>query len=98
MTTQAVFVVDSAYRRFLFVAAALAVLTLPVAAQAQGVIKGAEQGAADGSRKGNRAAGPVGGAVGGAVGAGVGGVVGGVNGVLGIDNKPRKKSKPKTGN
>jgi hypothetical protein len=96
MTTPAVFVFDTASRRFLFVAAALAALALPMAAHAQGVIKGAEQGAADGSRKGNKAAGPVGGAVGGAVGAGVGGVVGGVNGVLGIDNKPRKKSKPKT--
>jgi hypothetical protein len=58
----------------------LAVLALPAAAQAQGIVRGAEQGAA----VGNRAAGPVGGAVGGAVGGVAGGVVGGVKGVLGV--------------
>jgi hypothetical protein len=42
----------------------LAVLAMPLAAQAQGVVRGAEEGAA----AGNRAAGPVGGAVGGIVG------------------------------
>ncbi|MBZ6075737.1 hypothetical protein [Microvirga puerhi] len=57
-----------------------AVLSMPAAAQAQGIVRGAEQGAA----VGNRAAGPVGGAVGGAVGGVTGGVVGGVKGVLGI--------------
>lgn len=87
MKTQALFMINPAYRRFAFVAAALALLTLPIAAHAQGVIRGMEGGARDGVHRGNRAAGPVGGAVGGAVGAGVGGVVGGVNGVLGIDNR-----------
>jgi hypothetical protein len=58
----------------------LAVLSMPAAVQAQGIVRGAEQGAA----VGNRAAGPVGGAVGGAVGGVAGGVVGGVKGVLGI--------------
>jgi gas vesicle protein len=56
-----------------------AVLSLPLVAQAQGIVRGAEEGAA----AGNRAAGPVGGAVGGAV----GGVVGGVEGVLGIPQR-----------
>nr|WP_262298068.1 hypothetical protein [Microvirga sp. HBU67692] len=54
----------------------LAVLALPAAVQAQGIVRGAEQGAA----VGNRAACPVGGAVGGVT----GGVVGGVKGILGI--------------
>jgi hypothetical protein len=69
--------------RFHFVMAAgiAAVLSLPVVAQAQGIVRGAEEGAAEG----NRAAGPVGGAVGGAV----GGVVGGVEGVLGIPQRHR---------
>ncbi|MBB5054803.1 hypothetical protein HNQ36_004810 [Afipia massiliensis] len=87
MKTEALFMFNSAHRRFTFVAAALAILALPIAAHAQGVIRGMEGGANEGVRKGNRAAGPVGGAVGGAVGAGVGGIVGGVNGVLGIDNR-----------
>jgi hypothetical protein len=87
MKTEALFMFNSAHRRLTFVAAALAVLALPIAAHAQGVIRGMEGGANEGIRKGNRAAGPVGGAVGGAVGAGVGGIVGGVNGVLGIDNR-----------
>ncbi|THD48531.1 MAG: hypothetical protein E8A46_21920 [Bradyrhizobium sp.] len=56
-----------------------AVLSLPLVAQAQGIVRGAEEGAAEG----NRAAGPVGGAVGGAV----GGIVGGVEGVLGIPQR-----------
>jgi hypothetical protein len=87
MKTAALFILTPAYRRFTFAAVALAILALPVAAHAQGVIRGMEGGANEGVRKGNRAAGPVGGAVGGAVGAGVGGIVGGVNGVLGIDNR-----------
>jgi hypothetical protein len=60
--------------------AALAV-ALPLAANAQGVVGGAERGAA----AGGAAAGPVGAAVGGAVGA----VTGGVAGVLGVDERPR---------
>jgi hypothetical protein len=87
MKTEALFRFTAAHRRFTFAAAALAVLALPIAAHAQGVIRGMEGGANEGAYRGNRAAGPVGGAVGGAVGAGVGGIVGGVNGVLGIDNR-----------
>ena len=56
--------------------ATLAVLAIPVAADAQGLVGGAEQG----YRAGDNALGPVGGIVGGAVGAGVGTV----NGALGI--------------
>ena len=58
----------------------LAVLALPVAAQAQGV----PGGAAHGFQEGNRIAGPVGAVVGTAV----GGVIGGVEGVLGINQRP----------
>ena len=64
---------------FLMAASVAAVLSLPLVAQAQGIVRGAEEGAAEG----NRAAGPVGGAVGGAV----GGIVGGVEGVLGIPQR-----------
>lgn len=53
----------------------------PLAADAQGIVGGAENGA----EQGNRQAGPVGAVVGGAVGA----VTGGVNGLLGIDQRPR---------
>jgi len=57
--------------RLLFAAAAilLALLSLPQAGHAQGIVRGAQEG----SYEGNRIAGPVGGVVGGAVGAGVGG-------------------------
>ena len=65
-------------------AAALALLTIPHFAHAQGIVGGAREG----SYEGNRAAGPVGGLVGGAIGAGVGGAVGGVKGVLGIPDGP----------
>jgi gas vesicle protein len=65
--------------RFVMAAGIAAVLSLPLVAQAQGIVRGAEEGAAEG----NRAAGPVGGAVGGAV----GGIVGGVEGVLGIPQR-----------
>ena len=58
------------------ICAALMLAAAPVAAQAQGLVGGAEQG----YRAGDRALGPVGGVVGGAVGAGVGTV----NGALGI--------------
>ncbi|WP_271669336.1 hypothetical protein [Bradyrhizobium sp. CCBAU 51627] len=66
----------------LFAAAAvlLALLSLPHASHAQGIVRGAQEG----SYEGNRIAGPVGGAVGGVVGAGVGGAVGAVEGVFGI--------------
>jgi hypothetical protein len=63
------------------------VLSLPVVAQAQGIVRGAQEGVAEG----NRAAGPVGGAVGGAV----GGIVGGVEGVLGI---PQRSGSASPGN
>ncbi|HEV2158830.1 hypothetical protein [Bradyrhizobium sp.] len=68
--------------RLLFAAAAilLALLALPHASHAQGIVRGAQEG----SYEGNRIAGPVGGVVGGAVGAGVGGAVGAVEGVFGI--------------
>src|SRR5262249_16136836 len=68
--------------RLLFAVAAilLALLALPHAGHAQGIVRGAQEG----SYEGNRIAGPVGGAVGGVVGAGVGGAVGAVEGVLGI--------------
>ena len=59
----------------------LATLALPVAAQAQGTVRGAQEGAA----VGNRDAGPVGAVVGGAVGA----VTGTIGGILGIDDRPR---------
>ena len=65
-------------------AVALALLSIPQFAHAQGVVGGMERGAAQGSYDGSRVAGPVGGAVGGAVGAGVGGAVGAVDGILGI--------------
>jgi hypothetical protein len=54
---------------------------LPVAAQAQGTLRGAEEGAA----VGGHAAGPVGAIVGGAVGA----ATGTVGGILGVDDRPR---------
>ena len=58
----------------------VAMLALPVAAQAQGVPGGASHG----FHEGNRIAGPVGAVVGTAV----GGVIGGVEGVLGINHRP----------
>lgn len=71
--------------RLLFAAAAvvLALLSLPQAGHAQGIVRGAQEGA----HEGNRIAGPVGGVVGGAVGAGVGGAVGAVEGVFGIPHR-----------
>jgi hypothetical protein len=62
-----------------------AVLALPLAAQAQGIVRGGERGAAEGER----AAGPAGAVVGGVVGGVAGGVVGGVKGVLGIPRHHR---------
>ena len=61
----------------------LALLALPHAGRAQGIIRGAQEG----SYEGNRVAGPVGGVVGGAVGAGVGGAMGAVKGVFGIPDR-----------
>lgn len=60
---------------------ALAMLALPMAAQAQGTLRGA----AEGAEAGGRAAGPVGAIVGGAVGA----ATGTVEGILGVDERPR---------
>ncbi len=71
-------------RRFIGIAALVAAVALPVAAQAQGVPGGIERG----SRDGERAAGPVGAVVGG----GIGGVVGGVGGIVGVDERPRFRS------
>jgi hypothetical protein len=68
-------------RRFIGITALVAVIAIPVVAQAQGIPGGVERG----SREGERAAGPVGAVVGGVI----GGVVGGVNGVLGVDERPR---------
>lgn len=62
-------------------AASVLALSLPIAAQAQGLVRGAERGAQDGAD----AAGPVGAIVGGAVGA----ATGTVGGILGIDDRPR---------
>jgi hypothetical protein len=56
-------------------------LSLPMAAQAQGTVRGAERGAAQGEHD----AGPVGAVVGGALGA----VAGTVGGILGVDDRPR---------
>ena len=77
--------------QFAAAATALALLSVPHLAHAQGVIGGMERGGHQGAREGGRAAGPVGAVVGGAIGAGVGGAVGGVKGVLGIpDRGPRR--------
>src|SRR5450631_4373066 len=74
---------DVMIRRFIGIAALVATVALPVAAQAQGVPGGIERG----SRDGERAAGPVGAVVG-----VIGGVVGGVGGILGVDERPRFRS------
>lgn len=66
--------------------ALVATLAVPFAAQAQGIIGGAQQGAYQGSAAVGSVAGPigsvVGGVVGGAVGAGVGAGVGAVHGAV----------------
>ncbi len=64
--------------------AAAGLLGLPLAAQAQGTLRGAAEGAETGAA----AAGPVGGIVGGAVGA----ATGTVGGILGVDDRPRFRS------
>jgi len=65
---------------FSIIVGALALMVLPFAAQAQGVVRGANEGAYEG----NRAAGPIGEVVGGVLGGAIGGANGGVDGVLGI--------------
>jgi hypothetical protein len=65
---------------FAMFALALALLSMPHAGHAQGIVRGAREG----SYEGNRVAGPVGGVVGGAIGAGVGGAMGAVEGVFGL--------------
>src|SRR3954464_2808999 len=67
--------------RLLMPMIALATLMLPLAAQAQGTVRGAEEGAA----AGGNAAGPLGAIVGGAIGA----ATGTVGGILGVDDRPR---------
>src|ERR1700688_3857680 len=64
-------------------AIALALMAVPHAGNAQGIVRGAREG----SYEGNRIAGPVGGVVGGAVGAGVGGAMGAVRGVFGMSDR-----------
>src|SRR5713101_7127653 len=68
-------------RSKLLAIATIAVVSLPIAAYAQGTFEGARRGAEEGYKD----AGPIGGAVG----AGVGAAVGTVNGILGIEAKPR---------
>jgi hypothetical protein len=63
--------------RVLISAAIVAIVAVPVAAQAQGI----PGGVAHGAYEGNRRAGPIGAVVG----AAVGGVIGGIEGVLGVD-------------
>jgi len=58
-----------------------AALVLPLAAHAQGTLRGA----AEGAEEGGRAAGPLGAIVGGTVGA----ATGTVEGILGVDDRPR---------
>jgi hypothetical protein len=65
---------------FTVLAVALALLAMPHAGHAQGIVRGAQEG----SYEGNRVAGPVGGVVGGAIGAGVGGAMDAVEGVFGL--------------
>jgi hypothetical protein len=64
-----------------FAVATFVVVSVPLAAYAQGTIHGVEDGAA----AGDRAAGPAGAVVGGAVGA----VTGTVGGILGVEDRPR---------
>jgi hypothetical protein len=68
-------------RTRIFVPLLLASLALPVVAQAQGTVRGAEEGAA----AGDRAAGPAGAIVGGTVGA----ATGTIGGILGVEDRPR---------
>ena len=67
--------------KFLVPTMLLALLALPVAAQAQGTVRGAQEGAAQGERD----AGPIGAVVGGVLGA----AAGTVGGILGVEDRPR---------
>jgi hypothetical protein len=67
--------------KILLALATAGVLALPMAAHAQGTLRGA----AEGADRGAEAAGPIGAIVGGAVGA----ATGTVNGILGVDDRPR---------
>jgi hypothetical protein len=67
--------------RVLVSLAVVATLSVPVTAQAQGTLRGAEEGAA----AGGNAAGPIGAVVGGAIGA----ATGTVGGILGVEDRPR---------
>lgn len=69
---------------------AVALLALPLTAQAQGI----GRGAAEGADTGRRAAGPVGGLVGGVVGGAVGGATGAVKGVFGIPQRTDYRRRP----
>ena len=60
---------------------AFALLAVPVAAQAQGTVRGAQEGAAQGEHD----AGPIGAVVGGVLGA----AAGTVGGILGVEDRPR---------
>ncbi|MDP4006203.1 DUF1236 domain-containing protein [Methylobacterium sp. NEAU K] len=71
-------------RKLLLALATTSLFALPMAAQAQGILRGA----AEGAEVGADAAGPVGGIVGGAVGA----ATGTVGGILGVDERPRFRS------
>ena len=65
----------------LVVITALGLVAIPLAAQAQGTVRGAQEGA----EVGGRAAGPLGAVVGGTVGA----ATGTVGGILGVEERPR---------
>lgn len=69
------------HTKFLVPITLAAMLVLPMAALAQGTVRGAQEGA----RQGERDAGPLGAVVGGTLGA----VAGTVGGILGVDDRPR---------
>ena len=73
-------------KKFVLLALAVLAVPVPVTAQAQSVIRGANEGAS----VGNRTAGPVGGTIG----AGVGGIVGGIEGLLGIPQRTGSDGRP----
>jgi len=67
--------------KFLVSTMLLAVLVMPMTANAQGTVRGMQRGAAQGERD----AGPVGAVVGGTIGA----VAGTIGGILGVEERPR---------
>jgi hypothetical protein len=67
--------------KFLVPTMLLAVLVMPMTANAQGTVRGMQRGAAQGERD----AGPVGAVVGGTIGA----VAGTIGGILGVEERPR---------